>query len=131
MRNLYLSIAVLALIVSFSVFLIFAAENRQLSEGIKRESNFTSTMCIDDKPCVTTICINNEPCNTITSSNNSTTNTANNNSIGKNNNKHIIVSPFPHSIFVRKMRRMGMRRNTTRGSSISGPFLCHCHPIIS
>ena len=56
---------------------------------VKIESNFTSTTCIDDKPCVTKVCINNELCHIITSN---STKTANNSMRKKN-----ISPPFPQA----------------------------------
>jgi hypothetical protein len=56
------------------------------------ESNSTSTVCINGKPCVTTICIDNQPCHTITS--NSTTDT-NNNHNNSSDGKNIINQSFP------------------------------------
>jgi hypothetical protein len=40
--------------------------------------NSTSTVCINDKPCVTTICINNQPCRTFTANSTNTGNSTNN-----------------------------------------------------
>lgn len=51
------------------------------------ESNSTSTICINNKPCVTTICINNQPCHTVTSNSTKADNST--------NNKNITTSPFP------------------------------------
>ncbi len=56
---------------------------------VKIESNFTSTTCVDNKPCVTKVCINNELCHIITSN---STNTANNSMRKKN-----ISPPFPQA----------------------------------
>ena len=84
-KNYPLSLVVMFIVAS-SIILIFATANQQLTNASKVSSNFTSTVCIDGKPCVTTICINNEPCRTLTS--NSTTNT--NNSTNKDS---IIISP--------------------------------------
>jgi hypothetical protein len=65
-----------------------AAGNHQLANATNKvEYDSTSTICIDDMPCVTTICINNQQCHTITSN---YTNAGN-----STNNKHSIVSPFP------------------------------------
>jgi hypothetical protein len=75
-----------AFMIALSIILIFAIGHQQFTNGIKEQSNFTSTICIDKKPCVTTICINNEPCRTLTS--NSTSNT--NNSTNRDN---IIITP--------------------------------------
>ena len=74
-------------LVASSIIVIFTSAHLQFTNASKESSNFTSTICIDGKPCVTTICINNEPCRTLTS--NSTTNT-NNNSTDKDN---IIIPP--------------------------------------
>lgn len=52
------------------------------------EYNSTSTICVDNKPCVTTICINNQQCHTITSNSTNTDNST-------NSKKHTIVSSFP------------------------------------
>ena len=68
------------------------AGNKHLQQpaiAIKIESNFTSTTCIDDKPCVTKVCINNELCHIITSN---STNRANNSMRKKN-----ISPPFPQA----------------------------------
>jgi hypothetical protein len=43
------------------------------------QSNSTSTICVNEKPCVTTICINNQPCHTITSNSTNTDNSTNKN----------------------------------------------------
>jgi hypothetical protein len=68
-------------------------------------SHSTTTICIDDTPCVTKICINDEPChNAVTSNPTNTghnavtsnpTNTGHN--ITNNNNKegHTLFSLFP------------------------------------
>jgi hypothetical protein len=75
-----------------SIALTFTAlENRHNANGAEMESNSTSTVCINGKPCVTTICIDNQPCHTITS--NSTTNTNNNNN--SSDGKNTISQPFP------------------------------------
>ena len=44
------------------------------------QRNYTSTICINDKPCVTTICINNERCRTFTANSTDIGNSTNNNS---------------------------------------------------
>ena len=56
-------------------------------------SHSTSTICIDDTPCITKICINDEPCNNALTSN--PTNTGHN--LTNNNNKegHTLFSLFP------------------------------------
>jgi hypothetical protein len=60
----------------------------------KEYSESTSTICINDTPCVTKICINNEPCNnTLTSS---PTNTDRNlTNYNNNNENHTLFSLFP------------------------------------
>jgi hypothetical protein len=59
----------------------------------KSHSESTSTICIDDMPCITKICINNEPCNnTLTSS---PTNTNHNLTNNNNNKDHTLFSLFP------------------------------------
>jgi hypothetical protein len=65
--------------------------NYQTINAIEVVSNFTSTICSDNKSCVTTVCINDEPCHSITS---------NSNGIHQDNsteeNKDKIISPnFP------------------------------------
>src|SRR6266487_4603605 len=84
---------VITIIIAYSLVLIFAAElenHHQFASAInKPEYNSTSTICINDKPCVTTICINNDPCHTVTSNSTNTDNLTN------NNKKHTVVSPFP------------------------------------
>jgi hypothetical protein len=50
-----------------SIALVFTMRNYQTTNAIEVVSNFTSTICSDDKSCVTTICINDEPCRSITS----------------------------------------------------------------
>ena len=50
-----------------SIALVFTMRNYQTTNAIEVVSNFTSTICSDDKSCVTTICINDEPCRNITS----------------------------------------------------------------
>lgn len=84
-KNYSYSIIAMFLVAS-SIIVIFTSAYLQFTNASKESSNFTSTICIDGKPCVTTICINNEPCRTLTS--NSTTNT--NNSTDKDN---IIIPP--------------------------------------
>ena len=73
-------------IVASSIIFIFTTGHQQFTNASKESSNFTSTICIDGKPCVTTICINNEPCRTLTS--NSTTNTDN-----STNKDSVIIPP--------------------------------------
>jgi len=76
-----------------SIALTFTAlENRHNANAAEMESNSTSTICINGKPCVTTICINNQPCHTITSNSTNTDNNNNNNSSG---DKNTISQPFP------------------------------------
>ena len=79
------------MIVSYSAVLMLevAVNIQQPPIVVKIESNFTSTTCIDDKPCVTKVCINNELCHIITSN---STNTANNSMRKKN-----ISPPFPQA----------------------------------
>jgi hypothetical protein len=79
------------MIVSYSTVLMLevAGNIQQPPIVVKIESNFTSTTCIDDKPCVTKVCINNELCHIITSN---STNTANNSMRKKN-----ISPPFPQA----------------------------------
>lgn len=79
------------MIVSYSTVLMLevAGNIQQPPIVVKIESNFTSTTCIDDKPCVKKVCINNELCNIITSN---STNTGNNSMRKKN-----ISPPFPQA----------------------------------
>jgi hypothetical protein len=79
------------MIVSYSTVLMLevAGNIQQPPIVVKIESNFTSTTCIDDKPCVTKVCINNKLCHIITSN---STNTANNSMRKKN-----ISPPFPQA----------------------------------
>jgi hypothetical protein len=79
------------MIVSYSTVLMLevAGNFQQPPIVVKIESNFTSTTCIDDKPCVTKVCINNELCHIITSN---SRNTANNPMRKKN-----ISPPFPQA----------------------------------
>ena len=74
------SLLIIAMFIVASIIFIFAAAHQQFTNASKESSNFTSTICIDGKPCVTTTCINNEPCRTLTS--NSTTNTDNSSNRG-------------------------------------------------
>ena len=89
-RNYYLYAAITAVVIilTYSLFLMFIAfGNHQPANATNKiEYNSTSTVCIDNKPCVTTICINNDPCHTVTNSTNT-----DNSSI----KRHTIVSPFP------------------------------------
>jgi len=55
----------------------------------KGGSESTSTICIDDKPCVTTTCIDNEPCNKTLTTNSTNTD---DNSINKKYTS--LFSPF-------------------------------------
>ena len=55
-------------------------QQQQYASGKRIESNSTSTVCINNKPCVTTICINNEPCRTFTANSTNIRNSTNNNS---------------------------------------------------
>ena len=64
MSYFYLLIAVLCAV---SIASVFTMRNYQTTNAIEVVSNFTSTICSDDKSCVTTICINDEPCRSITS----------------------------------------------------------------
>jgi hypothetical protein len=64
MSYFYLLILVLGAV---SIALVFTMRNYQTTNAIEVVSNFTSTICSDDKSCVTTICINDEPCRSITS----------------------------------------------------------------
>ncbi len=79
------------MIVSYSAVLMLevAGNIQQPPIVVKIESNFTSTTCVDNKPCVTKVCINNELCHIITSN---STNTANNSMRKKN-----ISPPFPQA----------------------------------
>jgi hypothetical protein len=91
LRNYYFypAGATLTIVIAYSMVLPFAAAgNHQLANATNKvEYDSTSTICIDDRPCVTTICINNQQCHIITSN---YTNAGN-----STNNKHSIVSPFP------------------------------------
>jgi hypothetical protein len=90
--RLCLAIVVAIPIFVTSIALTFTAlEDRHSANASEIESNSTSTVCINGKPCVTTICIDNQPCHTITS--NSTTNTNNNNN--SSNGKNTVSQPFP------------------------------------
>jgi hypothetical protein len=65
---LYLGIIVVIAAFTASIALTFTAmENRHNAKAAGTESNSSSTIYIDAKPCVTTICINNQPCHAITS----------------------------------------------------------------
>jgi hypothetical protein len=90
-KHNYVYVAIAAsviVIITYTIFLTFVPlGNDQHSNAAGVEHNSTSTICIDDKPCVTTVCINDEPCHTLTS--NST------NSHNSTNKKHMTVSPFP------------------------------------
>ena len=90
MRNYYFY-SVIA-VVTIVIVLIFTAlvGNNLPANAIKNtvEYNSTSTICVDNKPCVTTICINNQQCHTITSNSTNTDNST-------NSKKHTIVSSFP------------------------------------
>jgi hypothetical protein len=85
--------AVVITIIAYSSVLIYAAEfgnqHQSASANNNPEYNSTSTICINDKPCVTTICINNDPCHTVTS------NSTNTDKLTNNNKKHTSISPFP------------------------------------
>ena len=88
------AIIIIFMIISSSVLMLGVAGNKHLQQpaiAIKIESNFTSTTCVDNKPCVTRICINNEPCHIVTSN---STNTDNNST---NNKKNAIASSFPQA----------------------------------
>jgi hypothetical protein len=76
----YLSI-ISAFIIMSSIFLIFTIGHQQFTNGSKEASNFTSTICISGKPCVTTICINNQPCRTLSSNSTNTDNSTDKDSI--------------------------------------------------
>ena len=90
MSYFYLLILVLC---AASIALVFTMRNYQTTNTIV-VSNFTSTICSDDKSCVTTVCINDEPCRSVTS---------NSSGIHQDNsteeNKDKIISPnFPFRI---------------------------------
>ena len=53
-------------------------QQQSVNANSRIESNSTSTVCINDKPCVTTICINNQPCRTFTANSTNTGNSTNN-----------------------------------------------------
>jgi hypothetical protein len=89
------AVVIAIIIIAYSLVLIFARElgnnHYQSASAInKAKFNSTSTICINDKPCITTICINNDPCRTVTSN---STNTDHN--LTNNNKNHPLVSPFP------------------------------------
>jgi len=94
-KKYHLCLVIVAVITIFvtSIGLTFTAlKDRHNANASEVESNSTSTVCINGKPCVTTICIDNQPCHTITS--NSTTSTNNNNS-NSSDGKNTISQPFP------------------------------------
>jgi hypothetical protein len=96
-KKYYLCLAILAAITIFvtSIGLTFTAlENRHNANASEIESNSTSTVCINGKPCVTTICIDNQPCHTITSNSTTSTNNKNNNN-NSSGSKNTISQPFP------------------------------------
>jgi hypothetical protein len=82
------------MIISYSTVLMLevAGNIQQPPIVVKIESNFTSTTCIDDKPCVTRICINNEPCHIVTSNSTHTDNNSTN-----NKKKNAIAPSFPQA----------------------------------
>ena len=89
------AIIIIFMIISSSVLMLGVAGNKHLQQpaiAIKIESNFTSTTCVDNKPCVTRICINNEPCHIVTSN---STNTDNNST--NNKKKNAIAPSFPQA----------------------------------
>jgi hypothetical protein len=53
-------------------------QQQSVNANSRIEFNSTSTICINDKPCVTTICINNQPCRTFTANSTNTGNSTNN-----------------------------------------------------
>ena len=88
MNYFYLLIAILC---ALSIAFVFTMRNYQTINAIEVVSNFTSTICSDNKSCITTVCINDEPCHSITS---------NSSGIHQDNsteeNKDKIISPnFP------------------------------------
>jgi hypothetical protein len=89
-------IIIIFMIISYStVLMLGVAGNKHLQQpaiAIKIESNFTSTTCVDNKPCVTRICINNEPCHIITSNSTHTDNNSTN-----NKKKNAIAPSFPQA----------------------------------
>jgi hypothetical protein len=82
------------MIVSYSTVLMLevAGNIQQPPIVVKIESNFTSTTCVDNKPCVTRICINNEPCHIVTSNSTHTDNNSTN-----NKKKNAIAPSFPQA----------------------------------
>jgi hypothetical protein len=84
------TVAAIAIFLASIALMFTALENHHSANAAEMESNSTSTICINGKPCVTTICINNEPCHTVTSN---STNTNNNNN--SSDDKNTIGEPFP------------------------------------
>ncbi len=69
-KHNYVYVAIAAsviVIITYIIFLTFVPlGNDQHSSAAEVGHNSTSTICIDDKPCVTTVCINDGPCHTLT-----------------------------------------------------------------
>ena len=92
MRNYYfysvIAVVTIVIVLTFTALVGNNLHTNAINSTV--EYNSTSTICINDKPCVTTICINNDPCHTVTSN---STNTVHN--LTNNNKNHPLVSPFP------------------------------------
>lgn len=72
---IYWAIAILVFAVAYSIVLTYGTiANHQDANAANIERNSTSTVCVDDKPCITTVCINDEPCHTLTSNSTTTDN---------------------------------------------------------
>jgi hypothetical protein len=81
------SLVVIAVVITYLIASSISTINQLANAAARVESNSTSTICINNKPCVTTICINNQPCHTVTSNSTKADNST--------DNKNIITSPFP------------------------------------
>jgi hypothetical protein len=57
---------------------IDSKQQQSINANGRIDFNSTSTVCINDKPCVTTICTNNQPCRTFTANSTNTGNSTNN-----------------------------------------------------
>ena len=74
------AVVVIASFTAIIAIIIGNLQQQQYANGNRIESNSTSTVCINNKPCVTTICINNERCRTFTANSTDIGNSTNNNS---------------------------------------------------
>jgi hypothetical protein len=90
MRNYYfysvIAVVTIVIVLTFTALVGNNLHANAINSTV--EYNSTSTICVDNKPCVTTICINNQQCHTITSNSTNTDNST-------NSKKHTIVSSFP------------------------------------